>query len=269
MTTVSAPAGSQPPVAIATASPAADRAREHVAHRHRAGHATATTGAQRGCAADVGAAHRVAVHDGAALARADRPAPRRPPPARARAPRAERDPLAADGRRVGEDAARFVRLNQCQRRRRFRSRHRPLLHRKNRAAPRIAADASCLPRPPAAAISSARRSSPGHHRVDVQVRRELQEVDVGAVLVAQLLDVGGALGLRASPGSCWSRPRSPPPPAPMTAIIACGSAMRGVGLEARAAHRVQARAVGLAHHHADLRHGRLGHRRDHLRAVRG
>ena len=42
---------------------------------------------------------------------------------------------------------------------------------------------------------------------------------------------------------------------------------RAVGVERRPGHRVQAGAVGLADDHRDLRHGRLRHRRDHLRAV--
>ena len=55
--------------------------------------------------------------------------------------------------------------------------------------------------------------------------------------------------------------------APITAIIACGSAMVTSGIEAGPAHRVQAGAVRLAQHDAQLRDGRVGDRRDHLGAV--
>ena len=40
-----------------------------------------------------------------------------------------------------------------------------------------------------------------------------------------------------------------------------------VRVERRAGHRVEPRAVGLAHDHRDLRHGRFADRADHLRAV--
>ena len=42
---------------------------------------------------------------------------------------------------------------------------------------------------------------------------------------------------------------------------------RGIGRERRPGHRVEAGAVGLADDHRDLRHGRLAHRRHHLRPV--
>ena len=92
------------------------------------------------------------------------------------------------------------------------------------------------------------------------------DVDVGAVLVAQLLDVG--LSLRALGhlldlvvvDRVHGRLR------PHHRDGRGGQRDARVGLEGRAAHGVEARAVRLAHDDGDLRHGRLADRGDHLGA---
>ena len=116
-------------------------------------------------------------------------------------------------------------------------------------------------------ISSARRSSGSIDRVDDQLGGQVEDVDVGRVLLALGGDEGLALGLvvdrldlvvedgvdrrlRAHHGDRGARQ---------------GDA--AVGLEGRPGHRVEAGAVGLADDHAELGDGRLGDGADHLGAV--
>ena len=105
-----------------------------------------------------------------------------------------------------------------------------------------------------------------HHRVDDELGGQVQDVDLRLVLGAQLLGaalaLGGVLdrlelvvedrvdrGLRAHHGD-----------------LGVGQRDAGVRVEGGPGHRVEAGAVGLAHDHRQLRHGRLGDGGDHLGA---
>ena len=109
ITTASAPSGRKPPVEMATASPA-PTPRGNTSPIGTVP-VTPASPAARGRAPDVGAAHRVAVHDGAALAR--QIGGRRNASASTRPTAAPSGRAPPDRRRVGQDPARLVRRNQA------------------------------------------------------------------------------------------------------------------------------------------------------------
>ena len=105
-----------------------------------------------------------------------------------------------------------------------------------------------------------------HDGVHMKFSPQLLQVDVLVVLVPKLLNVGYAflfgflrdlVGEDGIHGGFGAHDRD----------AGCGQCQRGVRIEAGPAHGIEARSVGLAHHHANARCAAAGHGADHLRPV--
>ncbi len=105
------------------------------------------------------------------------------------------------------------------------------------------------------------------HGVDDQLGGQVQDVDVAPVFGAQLLGPRRPLVFVLDRLELVVVDRVDRRLRPHHGDRGGGERHAAVGVERGAGHRVQAGAIGLAHDHGDLRHGRLGHSADHLGAV--